>query len=140
MPLFIIGTDSLKDAFAARLRIETPGAGYCHFPVGRGLDYYAGLTSERPLRKYHNGVARRVWTPVGGARNEPLDCRIYALAALEGLKASGLRLENEARRRNSPTSPRSLASRLAGYNDREPSPKKNRPTVDVMGRRIIYTD
>jgi phage terminase large subunit GpA-like protein len=34
--LYVIGTDALKDAFAARLRIEQPGAGYCHFPVGRG--------------------------------------------------------------------------------------------------------
>ena len=116
IPLYIIGTDSLKDAFAARLRIETSGPGYCHFPIGRGLDYYAGLTSERPLRKYHNGVARRIWTPVGGARNEPIDCRIYAMAALEGLKASGLRLESEARRRQAAlhgTPQHSIASRLA---------------------------
>jgi phage terminase large subunit GpA-like protein len=75
----------------ARLRIEEPGAGFCHFPVGRGLDYYAGLTSERPLRKYHKGVARRVWMKAASARNEPLDCRILAMAALEGLKASGFR-------------------------------------------------
>jgi phage terminase large subunit GpA-like protein len=104
-PLYLIGVDSLKDAFMARLRIEEPGAGFCHFPVGRGLDYYAGLTSERPLRKYHKGVARRVWTKTQGARNEPLDCRILAMAALEGLKASGLRLtqrgdENRPRRRS----------------------------------------
>ena len=104
-PLYLIGVDSLKDAFMARLRIEESGAGFCHFPVGRGLDYYAGLTSERPLRKYHKGVARRVWTKVQGARNEPLDCRILAMAALEGLKASGLRVvkpsgENKPRRRS----------------------------------------
>ncbi len=133
--LYIIGTDALKDAFATRLRLEAPGPGYCHFPVGRGLDYYAGLTSERPLRKYHNGVAKRVWTPIGGVRNEPLDCRVYALAALEGLKASGLRLENEARRRGSPPpSPADLANRLAGV------PIKPRPERDEFGRRIIYHD
>ena len=91
-PLYLIGVDSLKDAFMARLRIEEHGAGFCHFPVGRGLDYYAGLTSERPLRKYHKGVARRIWTKSPGVRNEPLDCRVLAMAALEGLKASGLRL------------------------------------------------
>jgi len=53
-----------------------------------------------------------VWTPVGGARNEPLDTRIYAMSALEGLKASGLRLEREAQRRGG-TPRQSLASRLA---------------------------
>jgi len=88
----LIGVDSLKDAFMARLRVEEPGAGFCHFPVGRGLEYYAGLTSERPLRKYHKGIARRVWTKIQGPRNDPLDCRILAMAALEGLKASGFRL------------------------------------------------
>ena len=113
VPLFVIGTDSLKDAFAARLRIDQPGAGFCHFPVGRGLDYYAGLTSERPLRKYHQGVARRIWIPIGGARNEPLDCRIYAMAALEGLKASGLRLEAEAKRKATPPQ-KPIWQRLAG--------------------------
>jgi phage terminase large subunit GpA-like protein len=87
----------LKDAFAARLRIEQPGAGYCHFPIGRGLDYFEGLLSERPLRVYSGGVARRVWTPISGfVRNEPLDCRVYCYAALEGLKASGFRYQRPA--------------------------------------------
>jgi phage terminase large subunit GpA-like protein len=89
-------------ALAARLRIEGHGPGYCHFPIGRGLDWYEGLTSERPIRKYHKGVATRVWTKTANARNEPLDCRCLAQAALEGLKASGLRLEIEIRRTRDP--------------------------------------
>jgi phage terminase large subunit GpA-like protein len=97
VPLYVIGADVLKDAFAARLRIEQPGAGYCHFPIGRGLDYFEGLLSERPLRVYSGGVARRVWTPISGfVRNEPLDCRVYCYAALEGLKASGFRYQRPA--------------------------------------------
>jgi phage terminase large subunit GpA-like protein len=95
-PLYIIGVDGYKDTLAARLRIPQPGPGYCHFPVGRGLEWYAGLTSERPLRRFHNGVARREWVRIQGTRNEPLDCRVLAMASLEGLKASGLRLEREA--------------------------------------------
>jgi phage terminase large subunit GpA-like protein len=94
-PLYIIGTDVMKDALAARLRIDQPGPGYCHFPIGRGLDWYSGLTSERPIRRYHKGVARREWVKQQGVRNEPLDCRILCMAALEGLKASGLRIERE---------------------------------------------
>jgi phage terminase large subunit GpA-like protein len=102
-PVYIIGTEALKDALAARLRIEEPsGPGVCHFPIGRGLDWYEGLTSERPVRKYHKGVARREWVKSGNARNEPLDCRCLAQAALEGLKASGMRLENEIRRVSEP--------------------------------------
>jgi phage terminase large subunit GpA-like protein len=105
--VYLIGTEALKDALLARLKIEAPGPGYCHFPVGRGLNYFAGLTSERPTRKYHRGVARRVWLLQPGARNEPLDARILSMAPLEGLKASGLRLarlsslkDRSARRRS----------------------------------------
>ncbi|HEY8007587.1 MAG TPA: terminase gpA endonuclease subunit, partial [Methylocella sp.] len=101
--VYIIGTEALKDALAARLRIEDrEGPGVCHFPIGRGLDWYEGLTSERPIRRYHKGVATRVWTKTANARNEPLDCRCLAQAALEGLKASGLRLENEIQRVSDP--------------------------------------
>jgi phage terminase large subunit GpA-like protein len=103
-PLYIIGVDTLKDALAARLRIED-GAGRCHFPVGRDATWFAGLTSERPIRRFFKGVARREWTKTQGARNEPLDCRILCMAALEGLKASGLRLEIEAERLKRPTAP-----------------------------------
>jgi phage terminase large subunit GpA-like protein len=115
-PLYLIGVDSLKDAFMARLRIDEPGAGFCHFPVGRGFDYYAGLASERPLRKYHKGVARRVWTKAAGARNEPLDCRVLAMAALEGLKTSGLRLNRLSATNSTATRRRSMAEWAAILN------------------------
>ena len=66
-PLYLIGTEALKDALAARLRIEEAGPGFCHFPIGRGLDSgYEGLTSERPIRRYHKGVARREWVKTSG--------------------------------------------------------------------------
>ncbi len=115
-PLYLIGVDSLKDALVARLRIEEPGVGYCHFPVGRGLDYYAGLTSERPVRKYHKGAARRVWTRIQGVRNEPLDCRILAMAPLEGLKASGLRLARISDAGHKPARRLSMAEWSAVFN------------------------
>jgi len=59
---------------------------------GRDLDYFRQLTSERPLRRFVKGVAAREWRKDPGVRNEALDCRVYATAALHGLYASGLRL------------------------------------------------
>ena len=59
--------------------------------------------ADPPIRRYHKGVARREWVKTSGARNEPLDCRILAQAALEGLKASGMRLEIEAKRVREPS-------------------------------------
>ncbi|MFS8184216.1 phage terminase large subunit family protein [Pseudovibrio denitrificans] len=92
-PLYIVGVDSLKHTLISRLRIEAACAGYCHFPEGRDLDYFRGITAEKPVRVYKGGVAKIKWVADSGVRNEPLDCRVYASAALHGLAASGVMLE-----------------------------------------------
>ena len=94
-PLFIVGVDSIKHTLISRLRIDEPGAGYCHFPRDRDLDYFRGLTAERPVRIYKGGVAKIKWVVDSGVRNEPLDCRVYTIAALNGLASLGIRV-NEA--------------------------------------------
>jgi len=89
----IVGVDTLKTALYARLHKTEPGPGCLHFPDDRDLDWYRGLTAERPIRKYVKGVARIEWLADKGVRNEPLDCRVYATAALHGLFAGGYRLD-----------------------------------------------
>ena len=64
----------------------------------------------------HKGVARRVWTKALGARNEPLDCRILAMAALEGLKAPGLRLARLSGLNDKPARRRSMGEWAAVFN------------------------
>lgn len=72
-----------------RLKVETPGAGYCHFPLedGKGYDekYFKGLTSEKKVMRYKKGRPYFAWElkEKGYKRNEPLDCRNYAMAAIE---------------------------------------------------------
>ena len=95
---FIVGVDGIKTALLARLRLDTPGPGYCHFPDDRDLDWFRGLTAERPIRRYTRGVARIEWVVDSGVRNEPLDARVYATAALHGLYASGFRLQDAVNR------------------------------------------
>lgn len=94
-PVFMVGVDGLKRQLYDRLRIEKPGPGYCHFPAERDHWWFAGLVSERPIRKWHRGAARIVWVHDRGVRNEPLDCRVYATAALHGLYAAGLSLADQ---------------------------------------------
>ncbi|CAB3779365.1 hypothetical protein LMG28688_00818 [Paraburkholderia caffeinitolerans] len=89
---FIIGVNSAKDSIRNRLQKETPGPGYMHFPHDRDINYYAQLTSERILIKETAGVRYRVWDLPPGKRNEALDCRVYAYAALSSLLHFGLRL------------------------------------------------
>jgi len=79
--LYQIGVDDAKGIIYARLQIELPGPGYCHFPVDRDEEYFAQLTAEKLTVKYHRGFPRKEWVK-SRARNEALDCRVYAYAAL----------------------------------------------------------
>ncbi|KPH80670.1 phage terminase large subunit family protein [Bosea vaviloviae] len=98
-PLHIVGVDGLKSQLFARLRIEAGAApGACHFPADRDVTWFAGLMAERPVRKWTRGVARIEWIVDRGVRNEPLDCRVYATAALAGLGAAGFSLGDAATR------------------------------------------
>ena len=73
-----------------RLKLETPGPGYCHFPLeaGKGYDekYFKGLTSEKKVLRYKMGRPYFAWELKDKGehkRNEALDCRNYATAAIE---------------------------------------------------------
>ena len=93
--LFNVGVDVGKDTLYSRLKTQyETEVGYCHFPIeeDRGYDeeYFKGLTSEHKITKYTKGIARIMWEKRSDrARNEPLDIRNYATAALE-IKCVGL--------------------------------------------------
>jgi len=80
--LYIVGVDNAKSVVMKRLEIDSPGPGYCHFPADRDIGWFRGLTAEKLVTKYVKGRPKREWTVVSGRRNEPLDCRVYAFAAL----------------------------------------------------------
>jgi len=87
-PMFTIGVDTGKALLFQSLSVEDEGANYCHFPrdkdTGYTEDYFKGLTAERMVMTYKKGKAQYIWKLKDGIkRNEPLDCRNYAQAALE---------------------------------------------------------
>lgn len=87
-PLFTLGVDSGKATLYQRLALQEPGPNYCHFPSGEGRgyneDYFKGLTAEKMVMTYKKGRAQYEWRlKKGYKRNEPLDIRNYATAALE---------------------------------------------------------
>lgn len=88
-PLFILGVDAGKALLYQRLRHETKGPNYCHFPVNEeaGYDeqYFKGLTSEKMVVRFRKGRPVVVWELKDSKhkRNEPLDLRNYATAAVE---------------------------------------------------------
>ena len=86
--LYILGVDAGKTAIMSNLKVETPGASFCHFPRGeeRGYDHYffnCLLSEKLTLSKTKTGN-RWVWEKIPGHnRNEALDCRNYANAAFK---------------------------------------------------------
>lgn len=98
-PAHVVGVDAAKETLYARLRITEPGPGFCHFPVAPEYthDFFEQLTSEIRVPDYSGPVPKFEWKKKrAGARNEVLDARVYAHAALVGLQMTrGLRLDAE---------------------------------------------
>lgn len=98
-PLWLVGTDAAKEAIYSNFKVEEIGPGFCHWPTGyrneKGEliprpeydpEYFLGITAEELVENPQpNGASKRVWKK-RRERNEPLDCRVYALAALDALR------------------------------------------------------
>jgi phage terminase large subunit GpA-like protein len=109
--LFPVGVDTAKDVLFSRMRIVEPGPGYMHFPMSRSDEYFRQLTAEKLVTRYHKGFARREWVKIR-PRNEALDVRVYAMAAL-GI----LNLNVNA-----------IADRVMMKHENPPEPKQSPPT------------
>jgi len=94
--VYLVGVDAAKEVLYARLKRTEPGPGFCHFPKGREAEWFRQLTAESLATRYVKGRPVREWRKAPGDRNEALDCRVYAAAALQGLIALGARLNAEA--------------------------------------------
>ena len=90
-----VGTDTLREEFHSRMKIEKPGPGFCHFPKepndmpihGYTQDYFEQLKCEQRILTYDKqGFATYAWTKNRTEANDYLMCRCYARAALEYLK------------------------------------------------------
>lgn len=100
--LYMVGVDAGKAAIISSLKVQEPGPKYCHFPLEeeRGYDaaFFNGLLSERLVRRRSGNRERWVWEKLQGhARNEALDCRNYAMAALRILDPNMEAVENRLR-------------------------------------------
>lgn len=94
-PLIILGVDDGKQQVFNRLAVEEQGDNYFHWGLdgdkdfpNRGYNetYFKGLLSEEKKLQRRNGVLKNVWVPRSGVRNEPLDLRVYNLAAMQSCK------------------------------------------------------
>lgn len=130
--LYTVGVDTAKENFYGRLKIEQEGAGFCHFPRPAGdrfawadKEFFAQLTAEHLVTKMHGSVAQKVWMK-RRPRNEALDMRVYAMAALEHLRPNFAKWERNLLKRAAELVP--VAA--------EPEPE---PTPETFVRRQVET-
>lgn len=77
-----VGTDTAKDLFFGRLKVAEPGPGYVHFSRDLPDEFYRQLTAEQRLKQKTARGEQYVWVK-RRARNEVLDCTVYALFAAQ---------------------------------------------------------
>lgn len=121
--LYSIGVDAGKADIMGALKVQEPGPKYCHFPKGvdRGYDnaFFTGLLSEKLVMKSERGRTRWAWVKLPGhERNEALDCRNYAMAALRVLDPDMDKVEARLRQKTDNKAP-----------VEETTPKKRKKTI-----------
>lgn len=85
--LRLIGVDTAKDSIYSYWHTPVGKPGYCHFAINYPDSWFMQATVEKRVTKIDmRGNEYRMWEKPPGARNEALDCRVYAYAALQGLK------------------------------------------------------
>lgn len=116
--LYIVGTDTAKELLVfSRLRITTPGPGYCHFPASYSDEWFDQLTAERRVLSYSHGRPVHRWMCPKNVRNEALDIRVYGLALVALLKPNWDALAERLRPQlnNAAASPATIKRRPASY-------------------------
>lgn len=108
-PVVIVGVDTCKDLLSSFLNVNEPGPAFCHFPLDRDHEYFEMLTAETRKTRYKMGHQIAFWELPAGQRNEALDCRNYAFAALRLLNV------NWDSMKKTPVAKKSRPSRKSGF-------------------------
>ena len=83
--VYPVGTDTIKTTLFGRLTNNDVGEGYIHFHTNLTDEFYNQLISEKKQIRYVKGFPIYEWVKKSTARNEALDCFVYAYAALNHL-------------------------------------------------------
>ena len=146
IPLSLLGVDGGKQEIMNCLAVSEPGPRYFHFPLdepelgldGRGYDdvYFKGIISEHKKTVKRNGIIRQIWETTQGVRNEPLDLRVYNLAAMKSCHfdwnrlyeaVTGLKREPEVSKEAAQTPKREI--NRGGHMERPPIRKSRQMNI-----------
>lgn len=128
--LKLIGTNIAKTTVHARLRLEDHGPRFMHYPVGFGFDeeYFAQLAGEGQRTIKKRGFTFIEWHKLR-ERNEALDLRAYALAAVEILNPDFAAISAKARANDKDPDPEDAEMPKAVLPARRPLPALTRPKI-----------
>lgn len=133
--LFILGVNDGKETLHSRLQMNYKAGGtndgYCHYPCGeqgeyiRGYDeeYFKGLFAEKFVKEVTKRGVKMSWKKINGVRNEPLDIRNYAQAAIKILHYSSSQWD-------------ALAKRRTMVKDRPNEPRKKKMKKRILSKGV----
>lgn len=127
LTLYLVGGDTLKRTIYARLKKDSTGPGSIHFGNDVTEEFLQGLTCERLVPKTVKGFQVLTWEKPSGARNEPLDLAVYALAMLELVK----------RRYNRATMWDQLQAAISDNKNKQANPKPRRRRSAPSGNDFV---
>lgn len=117
--LVVLGVDSGKTEIFSRLSV-TEGDGLIHFPKHFDADFFKQLTAERRVVRKIGGLLVESYEKVNReARNEMLDCLVYALAAAKSCVGS--------------SDAKGFWRRLSGIETKKPATRLQSRELDVWG-------
>lgn len=119
--LYNVGVDDAKGIIYARLRVTEPGPSYCHFPDHYQEEYFLQLTAEKMVTKFRKGFPHKEWIKTR-PRNEALDNRVYAFAALKILNPVWAAIERRMKKAQNIQEPDGEEAELA----KKAAPKSKR--------------
>jgi phage terminase large subunit GpA-like protein len=79
--LRFLGTQAIKNLIDGRLKLNKPGGGYYHFPLGFQADYYKQMRAEKREWRRDMQGHKALWWVKTTERNEAWDCEVYVYAA-----------------------------------------------------------
>lgn len=137
--LFLVGADEAKLNTMRRLAQQVPGPGFCHFPSDYDEKHFQGLTCEKLVIKYVKGQPVREWHKPDRARNEPLDCRGYALAALKVMQPSFKKLSEKFESLKGKAPSEARVERAQAVTPRQEIPQEEARTVEPQNQPVLKT-
>ncbi len=95
--LFVLGVDVGKELVYSRLKLESPGPGYCHFPDNESSGYnartFASLVNEDPENVDKDETEPEATADDGNGNDDDDDTGYFEYVPFILIKSSGYRLE-----------------------------------------------